>query len=229
MVGGKLAEIALDGNDNDWKQWRTVPEWDPNSAKGPSTGSTATGGGPTLPSATSGSGGSATTSPAPGSDPEEAGSGGLSSGAKIGVGVGVGLGVVALGAIIAAIFLFRRNNRKNALAEEDGQTTVVGSDGTPTATTSPLPPYGTLAAGDRYGGLQEWEQKQGMNVVQQLDATERPTELDAPRVVYELPDQTYSHELMADNGHNQNQTRVEAPGDHSDGQLQGQEQGEKRV
>ncbi|KAH7634397.1 hypothetical protein B0T09DRAFT_353063 [Sordaria sp. MPI-SDFR-AT-0083] len=229
MVGGKLAEVALDGNDNDWKQWRTVPEWDPNSAKQPSTGSTTTGS-PSNPSATSGSGsGSTTTSPDPGAAADSASSGGLSSGAKIGVGVGVGLGVVALGAIIAAIFLFRRNKNKNsALAEEDGQTTVVGSEA-PTATTSPLSPYGTLAAGG-YGVQEEWDQKMGpggqggggYTNVQQLDTTERPMELDAPRAVYELPDQSCSHELMADNNHTT--TRVEALGDLGHEQAyQGQE------
>ncbi|KAK3954850.1 hypothetical protein QBC32DRAFT_335219 [Pseudoneurospora amorphoporcata] len=234
VVGGKLAEVALDGNDNDWKQWRAVPEWDPNSAKQPSTGSTTTTS-PSNPSATSGSGsGSTTTSPDPGIATEPASSGGLSSGAKIGVGVGVGLGVVALGAIIAAIFLFRRNKHKDsALAKEDGQTTVVGSEA-PTATTSPLPSYGTLATGYGAGaGAGGWDQKMvpggqggGYTNVQQLDTTERPMELDAPRVVYELSDQSYSHELM-DNDHNHTTTtRVEAPGDYGHKQAS---QGQKRV
>ncbi|KAJ4409947.1 hypothetical protein N0V85_004032 [Neurospora sp. IMI 360204] len=223
VVGGKLAEVALDGNDNDWKQWRAVPEWDPNSAKQPTTSGSSTTSQPS-PSATSGSGsatGAAT----------ESTSGGLSSGAKIGVGVGVGLGMMAMGAIIAAVLLFRRNKNKNSAdlnSPEDG-TTVVGSEA-PTATTSPLPPYGTLAtgygAGAGAGAGAGWDQKMppgggggGYTNVQQLDTTERPMELDAPRAVYELPDQTYSHELMADN----TATRVEAPGDHG---HQGQE---KRV
>lgn len=232
LVGGKLAEVALDGNDNDWKQWRAVPEWDPDSSKQPPSGATTTASSPSAPSATSSSG----------SDPNttaEAASGGvLSSGAKIGVGVGVGLGVVALGAIIAAIFLFRRNNNKknkDAVGEEDGNTTVMGSDGPSTgATTSPLPPYGSLATG--YGNQDGggWDQKMapgagGYANMQQLDTTERPTELDAPRVVYELPDQSYSHELMAD-APETTMGRVEAPGDH--GQFQGGQEkhgGEKKV
>ncbi|KAK3395547.1 hypothetical protein B0T20DRAFT_37696 [Sordaria brevicollis] len=227
MVGGKLAEVALDGNENDWKQWRTVPEWDPDSSNQPPSGApTSTASSPPSPTSTSG-----TTNPDSTAAASSSGdSGGLSSGAKVGVGVGVGLGVVALGAIIAAIFLFRRNNnnKKNAATEEDG-TTIVGSNN-PSTTTSPLPPYGSLATGYGAGADADAEQKMGYtNVVQQLETHERPTELDAPRAVYELPSQSYSHELMADGPPLAVAGRVEAPGDfgHGEEQLQAVQDGDQ--
>lgn len=233
LVGGKLAEVALDGNDNDWKQWRAVPEWDPNSSNQPPSGATTTASPPSSPSSTSGV-------TDPDSTAAASSGGGLSSGAKIGVGVGVGLGVIALGAIIAAVFLFRRNNNKKNAAgttEEDGNTTVMGSDGPSTgATTSPLPPYGSLATGYGADAGNGWDQKMapgagGYTNVQQLDTHERPTELDAPRVVYELPDQSYNHELMAD-APEATTGRVEAPGDHGQfqsGHVQEKHVGEKKV
>ncbi|EGO53607.1 hypothetical protein NEUTE1DRAFT_150876 [Neurospora tetrasperma FGSC 2508] len=224
IVGGKLAEVALNGNDNAWKPWRTVPEWDPNDgAKEQPTSSTTSGGGGTTTTTTtspSTPSGSATGPDTTGTSAtaESASGGGFSSGAKIGVGVGVGLGVVALGVIMAAFFLFRRNNNKNSNTNlnspEDG-TTVVGSEA-PSATTSPIPPCGTLATGYGFGaGAGEWDQKMhpgggGYTNVQQLDRMERPMELDAPRAVFELPDQAYRHELMADH----TALRVEAPGHH---------------
>ena len=215
LVDGKLVEVALNGNDNDWKKWRAVPEWDFNSSVQLPTGATTTtSSSPNDPTAS-------TDADSTTAESESDSDGGLSSGAKIGLGVGVGLGVVALGAIMAAVLLFRRNKKKNAAAaasaEEDG-TTVVGSE--VSTTTEP------------YAG---WDQKMapgsgGYTNVQQLDATERPMELDAPRVVHEMPVQNYSHELSADGPNTMTTGRVEAPEDYglhgtnSQGQL-----GEKRV
>lgn len=235
IVGGKLAEVALNGNDNAWKPWRAVPEWDPNDGAKQPTSSTSGGGGgaitTTSPSTPSGSGSATGSDTGTAATAKSASGGGFSSGAKIGVGVGVGLGVVALGVIMAAFFLFRRNNNKNSAnlnSPEDG-TTVVGSEA-PSATTSPIPPYGTLATGYGYGaGAGEWDQKMhpgggGYTNVQQLDKTERPMELDAPRAVFELPDQAYRHELMADH----TAIRLEGPGHH--GHPGGQEHvGHRRV
>ncbi|KAK3693600.1 hypothetical protein B0T22DRAFT_44599 [Podospora appendiculata] len=125
---------------------------------------------------------------------------GLSAGAKAGLGVGITLGVLALLGIGAAIFLVRR--RKAALAA--GERVPIGiSDSNTAATSYGSPdPRPASAAYDNY----MWEKKnlatnQFPTVnpeIYQLDASQRPTELAAPRPMYELPDQSFSHELSAD-------------------------------
>lgn len=125
---------------------------------------------------------------------------GLSTGAKAGVGVGVALGIIALGALGAAFFLLRKRNKAAVAAAQPPPSAALDQP-------SPVPTYGSPGPRPDSAGYKYWEEK---NYPQQpvyapapvqLDTQERPMELAAPQPVYELPDQTYSHELVADSSH----------------------------
>ncbi|KAK3363357.1 hypothetical protein B0T25DRAFT_627541 [Lasiosphaeria hispida] len=183
FVKGSLAEIKYENGA--WKAWAAVSTPEAAVTNEPPSSP--------IPTSTATSSTSATAAAA------AAGTTGLSSGAKAGVGVGVTLGVLALGAIGAAFFVIRRkrNNMEPAAATLDPDT--------------PVPPYGELA--NPQPGAAEydnymWDKKDSPPVPQyapnyaahQLDAPVRPMEMEAPRPMYELPGQTYSHELVGD-GH----------------------------
>ncbi|KAH6630428.1 hypothetical protein B0J18DRAFT_407678 [Chaetomium sp. MPI-SDFR-AT-0129] len=146
--------------------------------------------------------------------------GGLSTGAKAGIGVGVSLGAIALGAIIAVVVLAQRKKRRGfeVPPETDEGSTTLGPD-------TPAPSYGSPALArasaaqyDQYG----WDQKGSpthpypptMDQVSQIDGTNRVemdtamrAEMDTtirpelyvppPQPIYELPQGSYSHELVA--------------------------------
>ncbi|GAB1311653.1 Fucose-specific lectin [Madurella fahalii] len=111
---------------------------------------------------------------------------GLSTGAKAGIGVGVSLSAIALGTIIAVLVLMRRRKQRHQQLPQTEAESVVGSGtsapsyGSPTDTwdknASPAPKY----------------------QVHQLDSATRPSELGVPQPVYELPNQMYTHELVAE-------------------------------
>jgi len=171
FVKGQLAEIKYESGS--WKSWSAV---EPPKAVVSNTTNTSNN-----PNAVSG------------------GTSGLSTGAKAGVGIGVALGVIALGVLVATLILVRKR-KKSATAELDSNS--VGNQ-----QPSPVPPYGSPAPTDGAGYDQyQWEKKDipqspypiYQTEPAQLDATGKPTELDAPRAMYELPDQTYSHELGTD-------------------------------
>jgi len=128
-------------------------------------------------------------------EPAPAGSG-LSDGAKAGVGVGVTLGVLALAGIGVVVFVVRRGRARrdaeaHAAAEEaraldtqqyqpshyDYTHTPYGSP--PPTSVSPFSAPGWPA-----------DKKDGY----------APQELGAPRQVFEMPEQQYSHELLGE-GH----------------------------
>ncbi|KAL2147081.1 hypothetical protein VTI28DRAFT_963 [Corynascus sepedonium] len=133
---------------------------------------------------------------------------GLSTGAKAGIGVGVSLGVIALAIIIAIVVLARR--KKNALenpSDPEGSTTL-GPD-------TPAPSYGSPALGyDAKEVPIQAYQLPSEQQAQQLDATTKAemdntarVELDntaraelyaPPQTLYELPQHSYSHELLAE-------------------------------
>lgn len=171
FVKGQLAEIKYESGS--WKAWAPV---------GPPK--------PVISNTTSSSGNPGVVA---------GGTSGLSTGAKAGVGIGVALGVIALGVLAATLFLVRKR-KKSAVAE-------LHSNSVEHQQPSPVPPYGSPAPTDGAGYDQyQWDKKDlpqsPYPVYQtepaQLDATGKPTELDAPRPMYELPDQTYSHELGTD-------------------------------
>lgn len=181
MVKGQLSQISY--QNSVWKAWATV------AAPPPQATSSST------PSATN-------------SAEADAASSGLSTGAKAGIGVGVSLGAIALGAIIAVVVLARRKKNKGfeqpPFADE-GSTTL--GPGTPaTSFGSPAAAHAAGVSYDQYG----WEKKgdaaatattaphPAQQQVHQLDSATAPTELYAPQPMYELPDQTYSHELVAE-------------------------------
>ncbi|KAK4042475.1 hypothetical protein C8A01DRAFT_33414 [Parachaetomium inaequale] len=126
---------------------------------------------------------------------------GLSTGAKAGIGVGVSLGAIALGAIIAVFVLARKRKQRQAFEhppEQDEGSTTLGAD-------TPVPSYGGSPALARASAAQyEWDQKETPvespgpeHGVQQLDSTAR-AEMYAPQPIYELPQHSYSHELVAE-------------------------------
>ncbi|KXX74529.1 Protein crumbs 3 [Madurella mycetomatis] len=120
---------------------------------------------------------------------------GLSTGAKVGIGVGVSLGAIALGAIVAILVLMRRRKQTlqqlpHAEAESAvGFGTSPPSYGSPTDTwdknVSPAPDY----------------------QVHQLDGATAPAELGIAQPMYELPSQTYAHELVAEQPHGATEQR----------------------
>ncbi|KAL2023562.1 hypothetical protein VTK56DRAFT_2170 [Thermocarpiscus australiensis] len=177
LVKGQLSEIKFENKA--WKAWSTVPA--PTQTQTQSSTPI-----PTSPQDT--------TIPA---------NTGLSTGAKAGIGVGVSLGALGLGAIIAVIVLVRRKNRarrpRPPFPEEDTPSTALGPG-------TPAPSYHPRASAAPYDNY-TWDQKasnyplmaEQQQVVYQLDGAAKPAELDAPpRPMYELPDQVYSHEVMAE-------------------------------
>lgn len=171
MVNGQLSEIRYE--DNLWKAWSTVAPPPPAAVTQPP--------GPT-------------NSTAPDTAPET----GLSAGAKAGIGVGVSLGAIALGAIIAAAIIIRRRKQRSQPPQQRPYPDYeLPADGPGT----PAPPYATPTSQGQYANL-TWDKTAYVAPeypVHQLDATAKPTELyGAPQPVYELPNQTYSHELMAE-------------------------------
>lgn len=186
MVNGQLSEIKHEGT---WRAWSTIPPPEPPVvAQSPTT----------TPSSETAQGGSES---------------GLSTGAKAGIGVGVSLGAIALGAIIAVIVLMRR--RKNQTFEQ--QPFVPDEGSTTLSPGTPAPSYGSPALARASAAQYEnlgWDQKeipasapavhpvatpgQHQQEVHQLDSISRPTELYAPQPMYELPSQSYSHELVAE-------------------------------
>ncbi|KAK3372016.1 hypothetical protein B0H63DRAFT_401501 [Podospora didyma] len=155
---------------------------------------------------------------APDAPPTPEPSAGLSAGAKAGIGAGVTLGVIAIGVLGAAVCLLRR--KKDREATPGGAS---ASDPNPS-----IPPYGSLASspGSRpmsaaYDNYM-WEKKNTHSpapqyelndqALYQLDSANHPMEIytAAPRPMYELASESYSHELMAD-GHRQLQPQPQAP------------------
>jgi hypothetical protein len=175
MVKGQLSEIKYD--DDSWKAWSTVAAPVPQVTQ------------------------SATSTPTNSAEPADTG---LSTGAKAGIGVGVSLGAIALGAIIAVIVLMRkkRNSSQQSQYTEDASTTL--------GPFTPAPSYGSPAVARVSAAQYEnlgWEHKEAppsttypspQPEVHQLDSIEQPTELYTPRPMYELANQTYSHELVAE-------------------------------
>ncbi|KAK4162004.1 hypothetical protein QBC43DRAFT_242418 [Cladorrhinum sp. PSN259] len=186
MVNGSLAEVKYE--DDTWKAWAPVALPPPQPA--------------------------VVDTPAPknSTDPNpENTAEGLSAGAKAGIGVGVSLGVIAIAALIALFFLVRkRKEHSNREPQVPGQYT---DNSTTIAPDTPAPSYGSPDhhlqqkpyGADNYA----WEQKNMVPGavpqyapsdygVHQLDAQTRPTEMYVPQPMYELPNQVYSHELVAD-------------------------------
>ncbi|KAK3330571.1 hypothetical protein B0H66DRAFT_527919 [Apodospora peruviana] len=122
---------------------------------------------------------------------------GLSQAAKLGLGVGIALGIIAIGALGAALFLLRR---KKGVAPAD--KTISGSS---TPTHSPSTNYSSTAPSSGSAGYDHYMSEKGSRYptantagLHQLDSVNHPTEMLASEPVYELPEQSYSHELMAD-------------------------------
>ncbi|AEO65695.1 uncharacterized protein THITE_2112937 [Thermothielavioides terrestris NRRL 8126] len=173
MVKDRLSEVLY--QDGVWKAWSTVAAPPPQATVSSTTNSTSS------------------------ADASTDGSG-LSTGAKAGIGVGVSLGAISLGAIIAVIVLVRRKKNQGFEQADEGSTTL--GPGTP------APSYGSPAAArasavphDQYA----WEKSRAaitpqpeQQHIHQLDSVTAPTELDAVQPIYELPDQSYSHELVAE-------------------------------
>ncbi|KAK4229548.1 hypothetical protein QBC38DRAFT_359191 [Podospora fimiseda] len=185
MVNGSLAEIKFE-NDN-WKAWAPVATPPPQAviAPPPPANSTET--------------------------KEENTAMGLSAGAKAGIGVGVSLGVIAIGALIALFFLVRRRKDDSNLEQLPQQPGQYEDNSTTIAPDTPASSYGSpdghpkpYAQGMSQYDHYAWEQKNAVPGaapqygVHQLDAQTRPTEMYAPEPMYELPNQGYSHELVAD-------------------------------
>ncbi|KAL1871982.1 hypothetical protein VTK73DRAFT_1812 [Phialemonium thermophilum] len=186
--GGLVTEARYDGVSTSWARAAPLPTFNASAPAPPEPSATQT------------------------SDAEHHGSGGLSSGAKAGIGVGVSLGVVALLGVAGVILYLRRRARSEAAkaAEmEDTHTQPV----TPYYDYASQPPYGSppppgtavdpaaAAAASAAGGY-AYDKKSGptpvTDVPSQLDSSERQ-ELEGARPMYELADQTYSHELVGDN------------------------------
>ncbi|KAK5663174.1 hypothetical protein OQA88_6591 [Cercophora sp. LCS_1] len=175
FVKGQLAEVKYESGA--WKAWSAVATPTPVSTDTPG-------------------------SSGPDSSETEAASTGLSTGAKAGVGVGVALGIIALGALGAAFFLIRKRNKSAAGGTQQPPPASLDHP-------SPVPPYGSPGQSPDSANYDHymWEKKhagvapypQAVYAPVQLDAPSRPMELAAPQPMYELPDQTYSHELVADN------------------------------
>jgi hypothetical protein len=127
---------------------------------------------------------------------------GLSTGAKAGIGVGVSLGAIALGAIIAVLVLARKRKQQQQALEQQAAEADEGS--TTLSPDTPVPSYGSPALARAGAAQYEWDQKEtpvespgAEHGVQQLDSTTR-AEMYAPQPIYELPQHSYSHELVAE-------------------------------
>ena len=179
MVKGQLAEVAF--QNNTWQAWSPV-------AEAPAV--------PTQSNATS------TTS----TDVPSADSGGLSTGAKAGIGVGVSLGAIAVSAIIAIVILAKKRKQQGFEAPPSGS---VGEEGSTTlGPDTPAPAYGSptfapvsalpFEADDHKSTASPAQPyADEPKPVHQLDSTTR-SEMYVPQPLYELPTQTYSHELVAE-------------------------------
>lgn len=178
IVKGQLSELKYE--DKMWKAWSALAAPPPQATQ--------------------------SAGPSPSSSAAASAESGLSTGAKAGIGVGVSLGAIAVSAIIAVLVLARRRKKQQAseappsASAEEGSTTL-GPE-------TPLPSYGSPAVARASPGQQEpygWEKTDpvqtytdhGQQQVQQLDSNAR-SELYAPQPLYELPTQTYSHELLAE-------------------------------
>lgn len=185
VVKGQLSELKYE--DKVWKAWSAVaaPPPQPTQSAGPF----------------------------PSNSAAASADSGLSTGAKAGIGVGVSLGAIAVSAIIAVLVLARRRKKQQGFeappsaSAEEGSTTL-GPD-------TPLPSYGSPALARASPAQQEpygWEKTDPVQTytdhepqqVQQLDSNAR-SELFAPQPLYELPTQTYSHELLAEQPREKNQ------------------------
>ncbi|KAK3365268.1 hypothetical protein B0T24DRAFT_724142 [Lasiosphaeria ovina] len=191
MVKNQLTEVKYDNGA--WKAWSPVA--------GPRVAVTTTS--TPEPPANTTAAEPATDTPEPTAPPSEAG---LSKGAQAGIGVGVSLGVIALIAFGAACILLRR--------KRDPETPV-GALVDPDAPVPPYnphpqynPPFGSpisQSVSPVYDNSFMWEKNlpptpQPIPIdrpVYQLDPANHPTEMYAPqRPLYELPEHSYSHELM---------------------------------
>ncbi|KAB5546882.1 hypothetical protein GE09DRAFT_1129000 [Coniochaeta sp. 2T2.1] len=213
-VTGALTEIKF-AKDGTWKQAQAVPTFNATApAPSPPTDSSVP-------------------------DPDSSASTGLSGGAKAGIGVGVTLGVLAIAGVLGALFYFRRREhlrqQQSATSNvpEMENTALDPANHTPGAVAydahgNPIhdPRYASPSA---YGGSPPpgyvWDQKSATTQQQpvQLDAGDIPQELEGPRLMYELPDQAYSHELVGDG-----RVGAELPGsEHGDGNGNGNGQVKK--
>ena len=174
FVKGQLTEVKYE--DGAWSQWAALGP--PKAAVSQS---------PTSPISPTGT---ATSTAIPASADT-----GLSPGAKAGVAVGVVLAVIALAALGAAFYLMRR--RRGAIPIEPESPGFEKQE--------EVSPYGTPGPQPDSAGYDQymWE-KNGMSPQQppaypaQLHADTTPTELAVPRPMYELPEETYRHELVGD-------------------------------
>ncbi len=178
MVNGQLADVTFN---NTWKAWTPVAEAPPVPTQNNATSSTVT-------------------------DVPSADSGGLSTGAKAGIGVGVSLGAIALSAIIAIVILAKKRKQQGFEAPPSGS---VGEEGSTTLSPdTPAPAYGAPAFGPVSAMPFEADDHKSAaspaqpyhdepKPVHQLDSTTR-SEMYVPQPLYELPSQTYSHELVAE-------------------------------
>ncbi|KAK3298546.1 uncharacterized protein B0H64DRAFT_77961 [Chaetomium fimeti] len=198
-VKGQISEIKYE--DKTWKAWSSLEAPPPQATQS------------TTPSATNSAVASDT---------------GLSTGAKAGIGVGVSLGVIALGVIIAVVVLARRRKQQAFQHPEDvdeGSTTV-GPETPAPSYGSPALARASAAQYEQYGWdqkeapahpypspeVQQMQQLDGTTRVEmdntmraemdntitaEMDAATR-AEMYAPHPIYELPQHTYSHELLAE-------------------------------
>jgi len=196
MVDNKLAQVSSE--DGSWKAWSHIPERDESSdeedADSTQTTGTGTSSSPTSPASSS-----------TGSAPPAAGaavSSGLSTGAKIGIAVGAALGAVALIAIVVALYLLRRKKAPASSAASLKENAPKPSTSYGTDSGAPSPGY------EYYGGGWGKNETEAPPYPAQLDMANNPTELSAvPRPVYELAEQSYTHELVGADaqGHGQQQ------------------------
>ncbi|KAH6854915.1 hypothetical protein B0I37DRAFT_42522 [Chaetomium sp. MPI-CAGE-AT-0009] len=198
-VNGRISEIKYE--DKTWKAWSALEAPPPQPTQS------------TIPSATNSAVASDT---------------GLSTGAKAGIGVGVSLGAIALGVIIAVIVLARKRKQQAFQHPEDvdeGSTTI-GPDTPAPSYGSPALARASAAQYEQYGWDQKEAPTHPYPTpeaqqVQQLDGTTRVemdntmrvemdntmtaemdavtrAEMYAPHPIYELPQHSYSHELLAE-------------------------------
>lgn len=120
---------------------------------------------------------------------------GLSTGARVGIGVGVSLGAVALGAIIAVIVLMRRRKQRLQQLPHTEAESAVGSGTSPPSYGSPTDTWDKNVS--PAPGYQ----------VHQLDGATAPAELGIVQPMYELPSQTYAHELVAEHPYGSTEQR----------------------
>jgi hypothetical protein len=188
IVNGSINQLYYSGSDSLWRQAAVLPTFNATAPK-PAQ--------PTPPSNTS----------VPEPAPSQPATNELSTGAKAGIGIGVALGVLALlGTAAAILFLRRRQQQRDAEAEaaiphDEYQINTPAYAGTPgTAMSQPYSDFGGLA------WAQDSKDASASSVHHVGDYTPSPPpmplpqELEGPRAMYELPQQTYSHELVGE-GH----------------------------